>query len=68
MIRATLKPPTSGIMLRLVPVGPMSEEDREEIEFEAIAPPSMTADLAAALAQLVRAALARRAGNSERAA
>jgi hypothetical protein len=55
-------------MLRLVPVRPMSDEDRDEIEFEATAPPSMTADLAAALAQLVRVALARRAGNSERAA
>ena len=59
---------SSGVMLRLVLVGPMSDEDRDPIELEATAPPSMTADLAAALAQLVRAALARRAGHSERAA
>lgn len=46
----------------------MSDESRDEIGFEAQAPPAMTADLAAALAQLVRTALARRAGRSERAA
>ena len=39
-----------------------------EIPFEAPAPPTMTNDLAAALAQLVRSALARRAERSERAA
>jgi hypothetical protein len=46
----------------------MSDERRDEIGFEAPAPPAMTADLAAALAQLVRAALARRTGRSDRAA
>jgi len=45
---------------------PMSDEG--EISFEATAPPVMTTDLAIALAQLVRATLARRAGQPKRAA
>lgn len=55
-------------MLRLAWHGPMSNDDHDAIAFEATAPPSMTPDLACALAQLLRAALARRAGRSERAA
>jgi hypothetical protein len=43
-------------MLRFVRSTPVSEE--EEITFEALAPPAMTPDLAVAMAQLVRAALA----------
>jgi len=46
-------------MLRLVRSAPVSDE--KEITFEGPNPPMMTADLAAALAQLVRAALVRRA-------
>jgi hypothetical protein len=45
-----------------------SVSDDEEIPLEALAPPTMTADLAAALAQLVRSAMARRAERTERAA
>jgi hypothetical protein len=57
---------SSGVMLQLYRVAPVSDE--EEIVFEAIDPPSLTPELAAALAQLVRAALARRAEHSEKAA
>jgi hypothetical protein len=46
----------------------MSDDDHDEIAFEATAPPLMTTDLAAALAQLVHAALVRHAEHSERAA
>jgi hypothetical protein len=46
-------------MLRLVRSTPVSDE--KEITFEAPAPPAMTPELAVALAQLVRAALARQA-------
>ncbi len=53
-------------MLQLYRVAPVSDE--EEIVFEANDPPSLTTDLAAALAQLVRAALARRAERPEKAA
>ena len=42
--------------------------DEPEITFEAPAPPTMTTELAVALAQLVRAALARRAERPERVA
>jgi hypothetical protein len=42
--------------------------DEGEISFEATAPPAMTTDLAIALAQLVRATLARRAEQPKRAA
>jgi hypothetical protein len=42
--------------------------DKGEISFEATAPPVMTTDLAIALAQLVRATLARRAEQAKRAA
>ncbi len=42
--------------------------DEKEIVFEAKDPPSLTTDLAVALAQLVRAALARRAERPEKAA
>ena len=42
--------------------------DEGEITFEAPAPPAMTTELAIALAQLVRAALARRAERPERVA
>ena len=42
--------------------------DEQEIAFEALAPPTMTPDLAIALAQLVRAALARQAARPERVA
>jgi hypothetical protein len=52
--------------LRLVRSDPMS--DKGEISFEATAPPVMTTDLAIALAQLVRATLARRAEQAKRAA
>jgi hypothetical protein len=45
-------------MLRLVRSTQMSDE--KEITFDAPAPPTMTPELAVALAQLVRAALARR--------
>jgi hypothetical protein len=53
-------------VLQLYRVGPVSEE--KEVVFESIDPPSLTSDLAAALAQLVRAALARRADRPEKAA
>ena len=52
--------------LRLVRSDPMNDEG--EISFEATAPPAMTTDLAIALAQLVRATLARRAEQPKRAA
>jgi hypothetical protein len=42
--------------------------DEREISFEATAPPVMTTELAIALAQLVRATLARRAEQPRRAA
>jgi hypothetical protein len=57
-----------SIMLRLVQGSPMTDGDQDDIAFEWTAQPSMTADLAAALAQLVRAALGRRAERTERAA
>ena len=57
---------SSALMLQLVRSTPVSEE--EEITFEALAPPTMRPELAAALAQLVRAALARRAERPERVA
>jgi hypothetical protein len=44
----------------------MSEQD--EIIFEAAAPPAMTPELAVALAQLVRGALARQADRPEQVA
>ena len=53
-------------MLQLYRAAPVSDE--EKIVFEAKGPPSLTADLAAALAQLVRGALARQAERRERAA
>jgi hypothetical protein len=53
-------------VLRLVRFDPVSDE--KKIVFEIVDPPSMTSDLAAALAQLVRAALDRRSERSERAA
>jgi hypothetical protein len=46
-------------MLRLLKTVHMSDD--LEITFEAPAPPTMTTELAVALAQLVRAALARQA-------
>ena len=55
-------------MLRLVRGYPMTEADQNDIVFESVDQPAMTADLAAALAQLVRAALGRRAERPERAA
>jgi hypothetical protein len=54
------------VMLQLYRVAPVSDEGG--IAFEAIDPPSLTTELAAALAQLVRAALARRAELPEKAA
>ena len=42
--------------------------DEGEISFEATAPPVMTTDLAIALARLVRASLARLAGQPKQAA
>ena len=57
---------SSEVMLQLYRVAPVSDEER--IVFEAKDPPSLTTDLAAALAQLVRAALARRAEHPEKAA
>jgi hypothetical protein len=57
---------SSEVMLRLYRVAPVSDE--EEIAFEAMDPPTLTTELAAALAQLVRAALARRAELPEKAA
>ena len=57
---------SSEVMLQLYRVAPVSDE--EKIVFEAKDPPSLTTDLAAALAQLVRAALARRAERPEKAA
>lgn len=51
-------------MMRIVRLAPVSDDG--EIPFEAPAPPTMTTDLAAALAQLVRSALARRAERRER--
>jgi hypothetical protein len=53
-------------VLRLARFGTVSDE--KKIVFEFVDPPSMTRDLAAALAQLVRAALDRRAERCERAA
>jgi hypothetical protein len=53
-------------MLRLVRSAAVSEET--EITFEAPDPPTMTPDLAVALAQLVRTALARRTERPERVA
>jgi hypothetical protein len=55
-------------MLWLVQGSPMTDGDQDDIAFESTDQPSMTADLAAALAQLVRAALGRRAERTERAA
>ena len=57
---------SSESMLRLMRSDPTSDEG--EISFEATAPPVMTTDLAIALAQLVRATLARRAEEPKRAA
>jgi hypothetical protein len=57
-----------SFMLRLVRGYPMTEADQNDIVFESVDQPAMTADLAAALAQLVRSALARRAERPERAA
>jgi hypothetical protein len=48
---------SSATMLQLVRLAPVSDE--REITFEAPVPPTMTTDLAAALAQLVRSSLAR---------
>jgi hypothetical protein len=56
---------SSESMLRLMRSDPTSDEG--EISFEATAPPVMTTDLAIALAQLVRATLARRAEEPKRA-
>ena len=56
----------SGCMLRIVRLAPVSDD--EEIPLEAPTPPVMTTDLAAALAQLLRSALARQAERSNRAA
>ena len=56
----------SALMLRLIRSAPMSEQD--EIIFEAAAPPAMTPELAVALAQLVRGALARQADRPEQVA
>ncbi len=53
-------------MLQLYRVAPVS--DGEKIVFKAKDPPSLTTDLAAALAEIVRAALARRAERTEKAA
>lgn len=53
-------------MLQVYWVGPVREE--KEVVFEAMDPPSLTNDLAAALAQLVRAALARLPERPEKAA
>jgi len=53
-------------MLRFVRSTSVSEE--EEISFEALSLPALTPDLAVALAQLVRAALARRTERPERVA
>ncbi len=53
-------------MLQLYRVATVSDE--EKIVFEAKDPPSLTIDLAVALAQLVRVALARRAERPEKAA
>jgi hypothetical protein len=50
-------------LLRLVPVG-----DEGETLFEADAAPVLNTELAAALAQLVRAALSRRSAQADRAA
>ncbi|MGH9071401.1 MAG: hypothetical protein ACRDX8_09640 [Acidimicrobiales bacterium] len=62
-------------MLRLLRDYVMSEQDQarselvpDGIAFEAVSPPVMTCELAGALAQLVRAALARRSRTSGRAA
>ena len=57
---------SSESTLRLMRSDPMSDEG--EISFEATAPPVMTTDLAIALAQLVRATIARRAEQAKRAA
>lgn len=57
---------SSVLVLYLVWSAPVNEE--KEITFEALAPPAMTPELAVALAQLIRAALARRTERSERAA
>jgi hypothetical protein len=53
-------------MRQLVGSTPVSEE--EEVTFEALAPPTMTPELAVALVQLARSALARRAERPERVA
>ena len=57
---------SSELMLQLYGVAPVSDE--EKIVVEAKDPPSLTTDLAAALAEIVRAALARRAERTEKAA
>jgi hypothetical protein len=57
---------SSESTLRLMRSDPMGDEG--EISFEATAPPVMTTDLAIALAQLVRATLARRTEEPKRAA
>jgi hypothetical protein len=57
---------SSESTLRLMRSDPKS--DQGEISFEATAPPVMTTDLAIALAQLMRATLARRAEQPKRAA
>jgi hypothetical protein len=53
-------------MLQLI--GLAAVTDDREISFEAPDPPTMTPDLAAALAQLVRTALVRRTERPERVA
>jgi hypothetical protein len=55
-----------GAVLQLVRATSVSDE--KEISFEALAPPTMTPDLAIALAQLLRTALARRSERHERVA
>jgi hypothetical protein len=57
---------SSAVMLRRFRSDPMSDEG--EVSFEATAPPEMTTDLGIALAQLVRATLARRDEQPKRAA
>jgi hypothetical protein len=61
---------TTGIlsqgMVRIVRLAPVSDDG--EIPFEALTPPTLTTELAAALAQLVRSALARQAEHTVRAA
>jgi hypothetical protein len=55
-------------MLRVVWPAPVSEDEHDELVLEASSLPVMTSELAAALARLLREALARRARRSERAA